>query len=108
VELHSTYSVSIFSNSIEGDRSSIKRLYRPEVVHDILFFPILQSPEKGQLLGRDLDRLDEVDPVDNFHAARCGEGARVGAVLGGFSRGKGGHTRYKVSYLENKFCFKML
>ena len=65
-----------------------------------MILPILQSPEKGQLLGGDLDRLDEVDPVDNLHAARGGEGARVVAVGDFVSSGNRSHTSYKVSYLR--------
>ena len=75
-------------------------MYRSEVVHNISILPIFQGSECLQLLSGDLDRLDEVDPVDNLHAARGGEGAGVAAVLGGVARGKGGHTRNKVSNLE--------
>ena len=44
------------------------------------------------LSSRDLDRLDEVDPVDNLHTTRGGERTRVGAVSGLFTRGQGGHA----------------
>ena len=75
-------------------------MYRSEVVHNISILPILQGSERIQLLGGDLDRLDEVDPADDLHAAWGGEGAGVAAVLVGVASLKGGHTINKVSNLE--------
>ena len=66
---------------------------RSEVVHNILIGAILQHSELGQLGRGDGDGLEEVDPVDDLHAARGGEGARVGAEGGVL------HISYEVSDL---------
>ena len=76
-------------------------MWRPEVVNNLLIFSILEHPEHGELTGGDLDRLDEVDPVDNLHAAGSGEGARVGAVGHAVTQGYGGNTSYEVTYLTS-------
>ena len=70
-----------------------------EVVHNILISVVLQSPEHGELLGRDLEWSDEVDPVDNLHAAGGGEGAIIITVGCGLVSGNGGNTFDKVSDL---------
>ena len=62
---------------------------------------VLQFPEHGELLGGDLEWSDEVDPVDNLHAAGGGEGAIIIAVGCGLVSGNGGNTFDKVSDLES-------
>ena len=60
---------------------------------------VLQGPELSELLGGDLEWSDEVDPVDNLHAAGGGEGAIIIAVGCGRVSGNGGNTFDKVSDL---------
>ena len=90
---------SLSCSAIEGDSSPIEFLYWSEVVHNICILLVLQGPEHGELLGGDLDRSDEVDPVDNLHAAGGGEGAFIVAVFSGGVSGKGSHSFDKVSDL---------
>ena len=68
------------SNIVESDCSIVERLWRSEVIHNIIILGILQHSELVQLVRGDLDRLEEVDPVDNLHTARSGQRARVTAV----------------------------
>ena len=42
-----------------------------------------RSPECVHLFGGDLERREEVDPLDSLGAGRAGEGARVGGVGSG-------------------------
>ena len=81
---------------IEGDSSTIERLYGSEVVHNIMFFSILESPELFQLLGGDLDGVQEVDPVDNLHAAGGGQGASIVAVSWFVTICNRSYSSYKV------------
>ena len=95
--------MTLCSRSIKDNLPAIEVLRRSEVVHNICVGAILQLSELGQLGRGDLEGLDEVDPVDHLHAARGGEGARVGAedcVL---------HLSYQVSDLwqNNRIGYNM-
>ena len=61
------------SSLVEIDSSAIESLGGSEVVHNIFIITILQHTELGKLDSGDLDRFDEVDPVDNLHTPRGGE-----------------------------------
>ena len=95
--------MTLCSRSIKDNLPVIEVLRRSEVVHNICVGAVLQLSEFGQLSRGDLEGLDEVDPVDHLHAARGGEGARVGAeccVL---------HLSYQVSDLlqNNRMGYNM-
>ena len=93
------YCTSLCSRPIENNLPAIQWLDRSEVVHNILVGPVLQHPELGQLGRGDGDGLEEVDPVDDLHAAGGGQGARVGAEGGVF------HISYEGWYLyQNNNC----
>ena len=63
--------------------SAIERLWRSEVVNNVLVIGVVQQSELPQLGPGDLQRREEVDPLHGLGAGRCGEGPLVGAVLGG-------------------------
>ena len=85
------FSLFCSSCSIEFDHSAVERLGRSEVVRNLIAVFILQRPEPGELVGRDLERGQEVDPVDDLVTARSGEGAVIGAVGGGGCSSYRGH-----------------
>ena len=77
------FSLFCSSCSVEFDHSAVERLGRSEVVRNLIAVFIVQCPEHGELAGRDLERGQEVDPVDDLVTARSGQGPVVGAVGGG-------------------------
>ena len=76
------FSLFCSSCSVEFDHSAVERLGRSEVVRNLIAVFIVQCPEHGELAGRDLERGQEVDPVDDLVTARSGQGTIVGAVDG--------------------------
>jgi len=95
--------LTLSSRSIKDNLPAIEGLRRSEVVHNICVGAILQLSELGQLGRGDLEGLDEVDPADHLHAARGGEGARVGAEGGVFHIGYEGRDLFQHdSYLFYK------
>ena len=79
------FSLFCSSCSIEFDHSAVERLGRSEVVRNLILVFIVQCPEPGELVDRDLERGQEVDPVDDLVTARSGQGPVVGAVNGSAS-----------------------
>ena len=71
-------------------------LHRPVVFQNIIVLHILKGPEVGQLVGGNLNRLDEVDPLDNLQAGGGGKGAVVAAIVGFRSISYWRHTGHKV------------
>ena len=67
----------------ETDSSSIERLGGSEVVHNVLHKVVIYHPEGLELSPGDLERREEVDPLDRLGARRSGEGSLVSAVPGG-------------------------
>ena len=96
------YCTSLCSRPIENNLPAIQWLDRSEVVHNILVGPVLQHPELGQLGRGDGDGLEEVDPVDDLHAAGGGQGARVGA------EGSVLHVSYQVCDLDTIIVVKFI
>ena len=95
VELH-----SVLGQILRGHHEAplVEGLHGPEVVNDIRIIPVLQRSELCKLASGDLDRLEEVDPVDDLHAAGGGQGAGVGAV-----GGARGHASYQVCDLQQRY-----
>ena len=86
--LHNNNTTFLVNSNIEFlipevDSSSIERLWWSEVVDDVLHLVVVNLPEGGELSPGDLERREEVDPLDRLGAGRGGEGSLVSAVPGG-------------------------
>merc|ERR1711983_712596 len=79
----------------EADSSSIQRLGRSEVVHNVLHLGVFNISECLELSPGYLERSEEVDPLHRLSTGRGGEGPLVGAVLGGASSAIDGSHRFQ-------------
>ena len=96
------FSLFCSSCSIEFDHSAVERLGRSEIVRNLIAVFILQRPEPGELVGRDLERGQEVDPVDDLVTARSGQGPVVGAVGGGGGDPDRSNPEQQVRHFEGR------
>ena len=103
--LHNNNTTFLVNSSIEFlipevDSSSIERLWWSEIIDNVLHLVVVQHPELLQLGPGDLQRREEVDPLDDLVTPRSGEGAVIGAVGGGGSPSYRGHPRHQVGDLK--------
>ena len=61
-----------------------------------------RSPECVHLFGGDLERREEVDPLDSLGAGRAGEGARVGGVGSGGEGVQWSHASQEMVQLSRE------
>ena len=82
----------------EFDSSSIQRLGRSEVVHNVHHLGVFNISECLELSPGYLERGEEVDPLHRLSAGRGGERSLVCAVLGGPSSTIDGSHRFQEVY----------